>query len=172
MAYLDEWRSPEFTADRDFIAEVIPPRLTRSFVKGGYSGLSEGENGRIRHVSHYLEYLGTMMKNEYLDEQLILEQIGEPVEQLWRILGHLVKAERDNKTMGVDLSALTDGGRDHHSQRYQRGFEHIAARSCIFQRGRSQRMDQYKGNLLPLIEDSLPTPDEPENIRSKSADDH
>ena len=90
MTYLDEWRTPTFTADRDFTTREVSTRLTPSYVQKAYSGISKEESGRIRHVSHYLEYLGTMMKNGHVDEELILEQIGEPVEQLWMILGHFL----------------------------------------------------------------------------------
>src|ERR1700760_683049 len=92
--FLNEWRSAEYTAARDYVLEVVQPKLTDDVIKDGLRGLDAEDALRVRNVSYLLDYAGTAMVLGFIDEKLLLVVIGDSVQKLWRVLGRLITAER------------------------------------------------------------------------------
>ncbi len=143
FAFLNEWRSAEYTTARDSIFKTIEPKLKDpDLVSKGLDGLEPEEKQLVRRVAHLLEYAGTAMALGFIDERLVIIEIGDPVERLWRILGKLVYAERairEEKDRNSPFASPT-----RYKAVYQAGFEHLAERVRIFPKARRLQFSAYR----------------------------
>jgi hypothetical protein len=142
--FLNEWRSKEYTAARDYVFEVVAPKLTDEAIARGLRGLDPEDALQVRNVSYLLDYAGTAMVLGFIDDKLLLIVIGDSVQKLWRVLGRLIVAER-----GIRKEGVTD--RDATAYQYENdylaGFEHIAERARTLNEKGTFRFSRYRGAL-------------------------
>lgn len=139
--FLNEWREPSFfemaaqLQDKSFYEGVTQLELEK-----GISCLGQDREKKFRTVSHFMDYLGAAAQNGILDETLLFSAISGSIENLWKMMGPIIEAERKKRA--------SDPKNKDRSWRYQIGFEHLAEKSRRFrQDGRYLEMWKYRGQL-------------------------
>lgn len=142
--FLNEWRSKDYTASRDYVNDTVQPKLTEEIIARGLRGLSSEDALHVRNVCYLLDYAGTALVLGFIDETLLLVVIGDPVQKLWRNLGRLIEAERS-----IRRSAAEERGANmyRYEDDFQAGFEHIAERARILKEGHTLTYIRYRGAL-------------------------
>jgi hypothetical protein len=142
--FLNEWRSPEFHAITLYIRGDFKKSLDLTKISGGFRGLKDEEAKRLRTVTHFLDYLGRALESGLLHEAVLLTTIGDPVIELWRILGPLIISERNMKKAERFHQGLPLEG---YRQVWQSGFEHLAERARNFLHKHRIKELSFKGEL-------------------------
>jgi hypothetical protein len=141
FSFLNEWRSKDYTDDRDYIFGDLKKRLTDDVVCQGFGGLSTEDVRRVRRVTNLLDYAGTAMLLGHVDKKLLIVEIGDPIRRLWEVLGGLIYAERERRRQWKKESPTT--GPDYDVV-YQAGFEHIAECARTFPADGGLHYKQYR----------------------------
>lgn len=119
LKILDDWRDPAFTADRQYVTNELPAKLTEP---GYLDDLDRPKHvNRAKHrelnVCDWYEQIGSYLKYGLLDEQIMLDVSSSSVNAMWAALAPVILRMR--ATRGDAL--------------YE-NFEYFAARGVLFQR--------------------------------------
>lgn len=144
FAFLDEWRENSFFETAQLLQdEKFYDGITAFDIEKGTACLGPEKERQFKRVSHFMDYLGAAAQSNILDEKLLFTAISGSIENLWKVMGTIIKAERAKR-------ACDENNKDR-AWRYQSGFEHLAEKSRIFrQHGLHLEMWTYRGKLKDL----------------------
>jgi hypothetical protein len=124
---LGEHRSYEFVCHRKYIATQL--RQECDPIETGYSKLPESAAEKVFPVSYFFDNVGMLIAAGIVDEDLVLDYIGESVTSCWSVLEPYILREREIR------------GGDFHVY-----FEHLAAKARKTppsQIRRKQKLEKY-----------------------------
>lgn len=91
---IKEFRSPEFKKHRDYIKNNLRNQHDPDKC---YSDLHPSAKIPVTTVSRFLDHLGILVVNKYIDDKYIMSFIGENIDNLWQILEPYIQNEREKR---------------------------------------------------------------------------
>ena len=143
---LETWNAADLRASKDYLWSSFIPGLDEGTAAKGYKDLSAEDLGHLRKVTYFLEYVGAAAKFGYLDKELLLYVIGDSITNLWRELGHSVKAQRAIRGRMQDVHGPFAND---YANEFLCDFESLAEESRVFTHRRKKHR-RYQGTLADL----------------------
>ena len=147
LAFLNEFRQSGFKIQQHHVLSVISSKLIQDpdFSKRGYRGLDKDDKPALEQVSYFFDYVGHVQSTGYLDERLLLTTIARPIIDQWSVIAPLLMKEREIRRNLTKPEKPTIHHR--YVERYQSGFEHLAAIAYRFTQRRALSEKEVKFKL-------------------------
>ena len=147
--FLNKWKQREFQEARDHVMEVIKPKINPDFIKSGFRGLDEKDFHSARMISNFLGFVGDAMIMGFLEDRLLLHEIGTPVIRLWKVLCPILEQERKRRENELQAELAGDRqkliiGKNAYKERYADGFEYLAVRARDFRQNRAFPFHKFR----------------------------
>jgi hypothetical protein len=144
LDFLNEWRQPEFKETQFHILNIVSQKLVNdpTFRFKGYRYLDKDDKKAVQVVSYFFDYSGNISGTNYLDTVLLLTMLARPILDHWNIISPLLIEGR--KIRQNIASSQKMPSQPKYKERYQAGFEHLAAEAYWFSQRRALKLKSMK----------------------------